>query len=314
MDDRTEPHLTRLQTGLSRRELIGAGVGAAIACSSLGAARPPKWSGEPSCILLWMDGGPSHLDTFDPRPSALGARRALATRVPGLHVGPGLPATAERSGSLAVVRSMTSREGNHERASEALRTRIATAAGANGVEPLRALGDGVRATADALGRTWRKDAVPLAYGESAFGRGCWRAAQLADAGVRFVEVTLGGWDTHADHARRIESLLARLDPAFSSLLSDLEEGRLLSRTLVVWAGEFGRTPKVNTNEGRDHYPYAFCAALAGRGVRRGAVVGSTDERGERVVARPVTVPELLATVRTALSGRPSPGAVRELLA
>ncbi len=96
-----------------------------------------------------------------------------------------------------------------------------------------------------------------AYGNTPFGRGCLAARRLVQQGVRCVEVTLAGWDTHANNFEGCRSQLATFDPAFATLIQDLERQQLLDDTLVVVAGEFGRTPKINALEGRDHWPHAF---------------------------------------------------------
>jgi len=129
-----------------------------------------------------------------------------------------------------------------------------------------------------------------------FGTGCLVARRLVEAGVPFVEVLLGGWDTHGGNFPAVQFLSSRVDAAFSALLDDLAAGGLLDSTLVVWMGEFGRTPQVNLTNGRDHYPRAFSAVLAGAGAARGRVVGETDADGIDVLRDPVTVPELFATI------------------
>src|SRR5262249_52458977 len=102
-----------------------------------------------------------------------------------------------------------------------------------------------------------------AYGPSRFGQGCLLARRLVERGVRVVEIHRPGWDTHADAVGAMKKLCAELDAGFGSLLKDLEDRKLLDSTLIVWAGEFGRTPRVNANGGRDHYPNAFTTVLAG---------------------------------------------------
>ncbi|MCH8138573.1 MAG: DUF1501 domain-containing protein, partial [Proteobacteria bacterium] len=93
-----------------------------------------------------------------------------------------------------------------------------------------------------------------AYGRNRFGQGCLLARRLVERGVKFVEVGLGGWDTHQDNFNQTRSLLNVLDPAFATLIRDLGQRGLLKETLVVWLGEFGRTPRINANNGRDHWP------------------------------------------------------------
>jgi hypothetical protein len=139
-------------------------------------------------------------------------------------------------------------------------------------------------------------AIRDAYGSGDFAAGCLLARRLVEAGVTFVEVTLGGWDTHEDNFRRCGQVCGTLDQPFAQLVTDLKERGMLDRTLIVWMGEFGRTPRINGRTGRDHYPRAFTVALAGGGIRGGQVIGATDPSGSEVVDRPVTVPDLFATV------------------
>jgi uncharacterized protein (DUF1501 family) len=106
----------------------------------------------------------------------------------------------------------------------------------------------------------------------------------------------GGWDTHQSNFDVVPKLSQELDTAWAALLEDLPERGLHDRTLVVWMGEFGRTPAINANAGRDHFPEAYTAVLAGSSIRGGQVIGRTSTGGEAVEERPVSVPELLATV------------------
>ncbi len=350
------------------------------------AKRPPRAD---ACMVLWLNGGPSHVDTFDPKPGTKGAGplRAIKTRAPGMQLSEHLPRLAEQAHRLALVRGMRSAEGNHQRARFLAHTgyspnptvehpafgawvssRRADArhdlpafvsiggpsagGGFLGVErgpfivpdpgappanvhpPRRVDGprlDGRRAalgflegrfaaeTADAkvtarrnvyaeaahLMGSPRLDAFDLssepekakqAYGDSDFGRGCLMARRLVEAGVKYVEVQLDGWDTHKDNFTRTERLLGQLDPAAAALLADLEARHLLERTLVVVMGEFGRTPALNQDEGRDHHPQAWSALLAGGGVRGGVVHGKTDATGDAVVEGATRVPDLFATL------------------
>jgi uncharacterized protein (DUF1501 family) len=152
-------------------------------------------------------------------------------------------------------------------------------------------------------------AARAAYGDSDFGRGCMTARRLVEAGVKFVEVQLDGWDTHKDNFNRTTALMAQLDPALSALLHDLDQRKMLGRTLIVCLGEFGRTPKINGNEGRDHFPDAWSALLAGGGMRGGYVHGQTNEDGSKVVSGSVTVPNLFATAATQLGLNPDASAM-----
>jgi hypothetical protein len=144
------------------------------------------------------------------------------------------------------------------------------------------------------------EATRESYGDSAFGQGCLLARRLVERKARFVEVTLNGWDTHADNFERIPDLMGPLDTALSALMSDLAGKGLLKRTLVVLATEFGRTPKINDREGRDHYPKAYSQLIAGGGIKGGQIYGKTDPRGGEVVDNKVGVTDFNATIAYAL--------------
>ncbi|MCH2156537.1 MAG: DUF1501 domain-containing protein [Opitutales bacterium] len=134
------------------------------------------------------------------------------------------------------------------------------------------------------------------YGRDKFGQGVLLARRLIEHGVRFVEVTLGGWDTHDSNFDRVEDRATVLDQALSALLEDLEERDLLDETLVVVATEFGRTPTINTNDGRDHYPKAFTSLIAGGGIKGGTLYGATDPTGSEVIENEITIPDFNATL------------------
>src|SRR5690606_20125088 len=119
-------------------------------------------------------------------------------------------------------------------------------------------------------------------------------------GVRFVEVVTGGYDTHNENFDELAEKLPALDRGLAALLADLEARGLLEDTLVAVVTEFGRTPRINSRNGRDHHPKAFCALLAGGGVRGGRAYGATDERGDEVVEGRMTIPDLNATIAYAL--------------
>lgn len=347
-----------------------------------------------SIILLWLQGGPSQLETFDPHPGTNSAAGTLAIRtaVKDVQLAAGLERTAEEMSSLALIRSMVSKEGDHERGTYTMKTGYRPdptvihpslgaicchelpAAGVDiprhvsilpGQWPARGgyLGESYDAfktgdpagevrdtrsrtspqrdeqrlqhlemieSAFARGRRSRVEGTlhretmararqmmssdqlkafdvsrePLtlrrSYGDTAFGRGCLAARRLIEVGVRCVEVTLDGWDTHVNNHALVRERLAILDPALSALLRDLRERRLLERTLVVVAGEFGRTPTINAVGGRDHWPNGFSVALAGGGIRGGHVVGATDPQGKEKPTDPVSVGDLHATLLTAV--------------
>ena len=138
------------------------------------------------------------------------------------------------------------------------------------------------------------------YGDSPFGRGCLLARRLVDQGLPFVEVSLGNWDSHLDNFERCRTLCGSLDRPFAALLEDLERRGKLESTLVICVGEFGRTPKINPRGGRDHYPRAFSAAVAGCGISGGQVIGQTDSGGTEVTQRPIEVADFFRTLLRAL--------------
>ncbi len=137
-----------------------------------------------------------------------------------------------------------------------------------------------------------------AYGGSRFGESCLLARRLVEAGVTFVEVSLGGWDTHQNNFARVRQLSAQVDPAMSQLVIDLRDRGLLDSTLIIWMGDFGRTPRINARgaqPGRDHYPRAWSSVMMGGGIRGGQVVGRTDAEGATVVDGRVTAIDFMAT-------------------
>jgi hypothetical protein len=140
------------------------------------------------------------------------------------------------------------------------------------------------------------------YGSGRFAQGCMLARRLVEHGVRFVEVQLGGWDTHYDNFAAVEGRCKEFDQAYAGLIADLDQRGLLKDTLVVVATEFGRTPTINTEHqnGRDHHPSAFTCLLAGGGVKGGFKYGESDAKGERVKDNPVTVQDFNATIAHAL--------------
>ena len=157
--------------------------------------------------------------------------------------------------------------------------------------------------------------IRQAYGNSKFGNGCLLARRLVEHGVRYAEVFYGGWDTHADNFDRLATLTPDLDQGISALLADLDARGLLQQTLVVLASEFGRTPDIDEDQGRNHYPKAFSTLLAGGGVVGGQRYGRTDKEGREVDSEPTSIQDLNATIAyacgiptdyvvTSSSGRP----------
>jgi hypothetical protein len=138
--------------------------------------------------------------------------------------------------------------------------------------------------------------VRAAYGRNPFGQGCLLARRLVEIGVTFVEVRSGGWDTHQQNQERTATLSRQTDPALATLITDLKTRGMLEKTLVVWMGEFGRTPRINPAGGRDHFPRAFNVALAGGGIKGGQVIGASSADGSEVKDNPVTVNDLLASL------------------
>jgi hypothetical protein len=144
--------------------------------------------------------------------------------------------------------------------------------------------------------------VQETYGRNRFGQGCLLARRLVEAGVRFVEVSHGGWDTHYDNFTNVENKAQVLDQAFAALVTDLEKRGLLEKTLVVIATEFGRTPNIvaEHNSGRDHHPACFSAVMAGGGIAGGQKYGASDKNGNRVASDGVTIQDFNATIGYAL--------------
>ncbi len=360
---------------------------------ALEAEKAPKGKPAKSLIFLWLAGGPSQLETFDPHPGkkiAYGTT-AIATSVKGVQFASGLPRCAEIMSEITLVRSMTSQEGDHERASYNMKTgwrpnptvvhpsigavvnhelpnpRVeiprhlsllpahwSARGGYFGAEydafqtgdpdkPVPDISPTVNDGRDrrrkqnlaviergfARGRQPDLDARKTlhlntmqrarkmmssehvaafdvsqatkaereAYGHSAFGRGCLAARRLIETGVRCVEVTLKSFDSHVNNHETHAARNADLDPAFPALIKDLKQRGLLDSTIVMCGGEFGRTPKLNPLEGRDHWPKGFSFALAGGGFRKGYVRGSTDPEGlSESPENPVKVENLHATV------------------
>ncbi|HWG47963.1 MAG TPA: DUF1501 domain-containing protein [Gemmataceae bacterium] len=343
-----------------------------------------------SCILLWMDGGPSHKDTFDLKPGTKngGDFKPIPTAVPGIQISEHFPKMAKLMNHAAILRGMSTGEGAHGRAKYYLHTGYKEGQGgltypslgsivaseigrtdaampnyvavgrsygagflgarhaplivadpARGVENLKPLANGehfgdrlgllqemeqafyrdYKTDASADHKTTYQRAVTLMqskeakafdlslepsvsrtpYGSGRFADGCLLARRLVETGVSFVEVTLGGWDTHQNNFDRVKQLSQQVDPAMSALATDLKQRGLLDSTLIVWMGEFGRTPRINARgakPGRDHYPRAWSTVLMGGGVKGGQVIGKTDQEGAAVIERPISALDFMATI------------------
>lgn len=399
-------------TGLSRRSFLRVGGLSALGLSLSGflrlqASTPATTSRKNiSCILLWMQGGPSHHDSFDPKPDAppevRGEFNTIPTTLPGVRLAEHLPFLAKATDKYSIIRGHDPKNGSHGVADHIMMTGhkfnaslpfacygsvVAKERGyKNGMLPFVQLGraidrrfnggiagflgdefnpfevaedpskanfkvrdlsiatDAERARLDRryamlaeVDRAQREEesSVPVKardafyekahglitspnakkafdieqesertrerYGMTQFGQSCLLARRLIEAGVHFVTVTDGGWDTHQNNFRSLkERKLPILDRGYSALLEDLHARGMLDNTLVVWFGDFGRTPKINPSAGRDHWASAGVACMGGGGVKTGQVVGATNKLGEFVVDNPVLPQDLAATIYTAL--------------
>jgi hypothetical protein len=351
-----------------------------------------------SCILLFMNGGPSQFETFDPKPGIGngGPTKAINTALSGVQIAEGWDNVAKEMKDIALIRSVTNKEGAHPRAVYQLHTgylpsgavkypsfgavvgkelglqdfelpyfvnignRLNNSAGCgflgmkyapfvigdpnkmpNNAELTvskdrydRRLGlmkeleedfaaaGAKKAVEDhrniyqnaanlvtspnlkAFDLGQEKDAVRDKYGRSGFGQGCLLARRLVEHGVTFIEVESTGWDTHQDNFERTKTLSTPTDKGFAALVSDLKERGLLEKTLVIWMGEFGRTPRINGQNGRDHYPRVFSVALAGGGSKGGQVIGGSSADGSDIKSRPVSVADLFCSFCHALKINP----------
>lgn len=143
------------------------------------------------------------------------------------------------------------------------------------------------------------------YGDTTFGRRCLLARRLLEAGVRYVEVTQSGWDTHENNFNGVANLCHEIDGPWATLIEDLQANGLWEDTVVVWMGEFGRTPQINANNGRDHFPQVTPVVLGGGGIRGGQVIGQTNKLGIEIEGSRVSVPDLFATLLSTLGIDPN---------
>jgi uncharacterized protein (DUF1501 family) len=404
--------LTRDCTGLSRRSFLRVGALSALGLSlpeffRLQAAQPARDRKTVQCILMWMQGGPSHHDSFDPKPDApaevRGEFNTIPTTLPGVRIAEHLPLLARQTDKFSIIRGHDPKNGSHGVADHLMMTGhkfnaalpfacygsvVARERGyKDGMLPFVQLGRfidrrfnggiagflgdefnafevpddpsrpdftvrdlsvpsaaartrlerryAMLAEVDRYQREVEETSTPVKardafyekahglitssaarkafdlslesdrtreqYGRTQFGQSCLLARRLIEAGVHFVTVTDGGWDTHQNNFKSLkERKLPILDRGYSALLQDLHLRGLLESTLVVWFGDFGRTPKINPSAGRDHWASAGVACLGGGGVRTGQVVGATNKLGEFVIDNPVTPQDLAATIYTAL--------------
>lgn len=376
---------------ITRRAFVGGSAVTAAFAGQFGfiqqlLAQDSTAKGAKACILLWMSGGPSQLDTWDPKPGTEtgGEFGAIETPVRGISVSETLPAVAKEMKRFSIIRNLNQPEGDHTRATYLMHTgyRLLEASPSPAVgsmfsmelgkkpefpqyvsigsqrmgpaflgyehspfvigdpnaalETIRVVGEGrgridlmnklqadyvkthageaqaqreamIRGLArlndtpfaKALDLSEEPDELKDAYGRGGFGQGCLLARRLVGRGVKFVEVELGGWDTHQDNFNGVRNLCNELDPAMATLLRDLDGRGLLKDTIVLWMGEFGRTPTVNPLNGRDHFPDITPVAIAGGPIEGGRVVGETNGGGTEIKGGAVKVADLFATLYAA---------------
>lgn len=395
--------------GVNRRGFLQAGALSSLAFAlpdwlRAQAAKPAIARKQVNCILLWMQGGPSHIDTFDPKPEASADIRGefgtVATKDTSVRICEHLPKLASQFEHFSIVRGGDPQNGSHGLADYMLmsgqkfnpslvypcygsvvaqqrgykkdmlpfvqfggsvdRSFNGGGAGILGDQfnPFEVQGDpsqpGFRVRDLSLGQndaaqrfqrrrkmleelesyqkkiddagspavaardafyekafslltspnakrafdlTQEPEKLREEYGKNAFGQSCLLARRLIEAGVHFVTISEGGWDTHQNNFRALKTgRLPRLDQGYATLLKDLATRGLLDSTLVIWMGDFGRTPKINSAAGRDHWATAHSICLGGGGAARGKVIGRTDGQGERVIDTPVGPADLAATI------------------
>jgi len=153
-----------------------------------------------------------------------------------------------------------------------------------------------KAAREAFNMAAESQATKDAYGVNSAGGRMLMARRLVEAGVRFVSLTYGGWDHHANVGREFTKQMPAFDQAFAALITDLEQRKLLDSTLVMVSSEFGRTPKVNKDAGRDHWPRVFSVVLAGGGIKKGLIYGTSDSTGGEPNSDPLCVEDLSTTI------------------
>ena len=145
------------------------------------------------------------------------------------------------------------------------------------------------------------ESIRQRYGDNSFGKGCLMARRLVEAGVPFIEVGLGGWDNHQNIFPTLKDMrLPTLDQGMSALVEDLEQSGLLKDTVIIWMGEFSRTPRINGNTGRDHWARSWSVVVGGAGMNGGIAVGNTSDDGTRVESEPYSSQDVMASVCKAL--------------
>jgi uncharacterized protein (DUF1501 family) len=297
---------------MRRREFLRAGLGGFV-CLSLPEllalrARAGQPGARTALIVVWLQGGASHLETYDPKPDAPAEVRglfgAIATRAAGVRISELLPRHADVADKFAILRSLAHtgfchQQGNQQSFPRAGHYAADRAGGAAGVRP-------------EPGGSRLRDS----YGRNTWGQRCLLARRLVEAGVDLVTTSLdgplcgrvGNWDDHAVNHHVFDAMKARcryFDQAVSALIEDVHTRGLDRRVLIVVTGEFGRTPKISyardsasgvTQPGRDHWPRAVSLLFSGGGIPGGQVVGATDRLGADVTRRRVGVRDFLPTI------------------
>jgi hypothetical protein len=355
-----------------------------------------------SLLVIWLSGGPSQLETWDPHPGTKigGPTRAIATSIPGVEIAEHYPQLAAQLHRLSLIRSLVSKEGDHDRATYMVRTgyrpdqtirhpamgaivakelpnpnleipavislgyhyeqdrprggylgadydafeirepgwrdgspvqlmaqerqerrlsnlqivsrafRRYRQAAVDGTMHQQTIDAAVRMMTSEQQKAFQIDdesqATRVAYGDSNFGRGCLVARRLIEQGVRAVEVVHENYDSHSNNFDTHKKNAVVLDGPLAALLGELDQRDLLQSTVILCIGEFGRTPKINAEDGRDHWPAGFSCLLGGGGLRAGQVVGATDPTGERKEPdNPIQVADLYATILKALGIDPT---------
>jgi hypothetical protein len=385
----------------SRRDFVRLALGASAAAGlgskfglPLAAAEPTAPAKAKACILFWMQGAQSQIDTWDPKPGTEfgGPFKAIPTASRDIQISEHLPKSAKQMDKVSLIRTLNSRDPNHDTATYHLHTGYRENPNLQhphvGSVILEELGPGKtdlpgcivlggdppagaaylaadrgpaiidrleNPSADlvasteyfskgTLDRRWRllkgfeedwnrrhqdaridarektyerawkilssadlkafelskePDPVRKLYGETPLGRAALLARRLVQSGVRFVEIQYGSWDTHSDNFGGHKRLMADIDAPYAALLEDLSRSGMLQDTMVLLMTEFGRTPRINVGQGRDHWSRNWCAGLAGGGIAGGRVIGRTNELGTEIEDRPVAVGDLYATLYSA---------------
>jgi hypothetical protein len=333
---------------LNRRNFLRAGAATALAAglpAAVKAAAPTPTAD--AVIFLMLTGGPSQLDTFDPKPLApsdvRGPFAPIPTRVPGVHVSELFPKLAARLDKVSLIRSLHHtaapvhetgfqllnagrlfRDGPEWPSVGAVVSRLLPERSncpAWWVMPGAEVNTGITVShgqGTGFLDTTRVEVVRPRLADIPFDIVVEGAASAVRSGARFVTVNMYptvfdavSWDSHADRGSLAtdlgdyrDTVAPTFDAAFAALLDGLEASGRLDRTLVIATGEFGRTPKLNANGGRDHWPGCWTALVAGGGVKGGRVVGASDATGSAPADRPVTPQELVATIYHALGVPP----------